>query len=129
MSVDLFEAMNYLFTKRTYPFDDYPSAFIMHRFLASDMDYALACGEAAKIRDDQMVFAWWRAILPQGRGAPFFTYTAPKKRAAAEELVERLMGLYCYTREQAEEAIDLLRELGHAEDMHAYFGVEETDAG
>lgn len=100
------------------------SAFILHRFLGSDRDFCEIAKELQKdVVDPQMVMEIWRAAVPRGR-PPRLKYTGPRKGKAAEGLVERIMRVWGYNREQADEAVDLITTAGKLEDACAEFGVE-----
>lgn len=123
---DLFQALDGLWTKRK-P-SRRPPIYIMHRFLASDPDLAVAARHLQRdIRDDEMKYRVWQGLLPKGRGAPRLSYTAPKKGPEAEELVQVMMAKRAERREVVEETIKLMELMGLDRDLYYYYGVEPPE--
>lgn len=124
--MDLFDALDALFTKA--PMTDPPPPFLMHRFLASDPDFAVAAKYLQKdLSDPAMVIETWRGLLRRGRGAPRLHYVAPKKGPAADELTERMMKDLPERREVVERIQDLAELGGWLLDLYLYHGVEPPD--
>lgn len=102
-----------------------PPIFMMHRFLASDPDFA----EAARVlqrdlRDPDITFVVWQGLLPRAPGAPRLQYVAPRKPPAEEALVARIMAVEHWRRDVAEAAVEVARAAGRLHDAHAHYGVE-----
>lgn len=124
---DLFVWLDALWNKNK-PEGTFP-VFVAHRFIASNRDYANAARVLSKdVRDPAMVFATWQALLPEGRGAPRFTYPAAKKRPAAEQLTLRTMAVYGVRRQVAEEMQAVLEAAGRLEELYVEMGVTSPNA-
>jgi len=122
--VDLFQALDALWTKKPLNGDP-PGPFIMHRFLASDPDFAIAARYLQKdLREPGMTFQTWRGLLPRGRGAPRLSYVGPKKKPAEEELVGEMMRRLPERRAVVEEILELYQAAGRASELYVSFGVE-----
>lgn len=121
---DLFRWMDALWTKEE-P-EGTPPTYMLHRFLASDIDLAPACRVLGlEVREPALVFKTWQGLLPRGRGAPRLAYVAPKKPPAEEALVTRMRQVTGDRRAVIEEHIALARLAGHVSELYAEFGVEE----
>lgn len=122
-SSDLFAWLDALFTK-VRP-EGTPPTFMMHRFLAADKDFAqVARYLAVEIKDPELIFGTWQAMLPKGRGAPRLQYVAPKKAAAEEELVTRMKATLSESRATVERMIAMIDMAGRLEDLYTEFGLE-----
>lgn len=120
---DLFTWIDALYTKAA-P-EGTPPVFMMHRFLASDPDLAQAARTIqVEIRDPALAFKLWQGLLPTGRGAPRFSYCAPKKAPTAEELTERMISVLGERRPVVEQMQELVRAAGRLLDLYHYFGVK-----
>ena len=125
----LFEQFDLLYLHRPVEeFDNPPYPLVLHRFLAADVDFAYWAREIGRdVWDSSMVLQIWRAVVPKMVKSPYMKYTAPKKPASADAFTERLMKLYAWSRQEAEEAIDvLLTVFGEAgyKKFAATYGVE-----
>lgn len=97
----------------------------MHRFLASERDYAqVARYLQVEVRDPALVFGTWQAMLPKGKGAPKLAYVVPKKLPAEEELVARMKSVLSESRTTVERMIAVIEDAGRTEELYAEFGVE-----
>lgn len=122
----LFTWMDALWTKAE-P-EGTPPTFMMHRFLASDIDLAPACRALGlEVREPALVFKTWQGLLPKGPGAPRLGYAAPKKPPQEEALVTRMREVTGERRAVIEEHIALARLAGHVSALYAEFGVEEEE--
>ena len=123
---DIFVALDQLFAGAT-P-DEYPSPWILHRFLASDPDFAQVAAEVQHhVRGPEETFLVWRAMvrpmhLPR---APRCSYVGPKKEPQAEALVGALMTRLSLRRAVAEQYAELLQMLGQAKQAASELGVGE----
>jgi len=125
MADDLFRWIDALYTKE--PMDGTPPTFMMHRFLASDRDYAEACHVLQKeVREPELVFHVWKGLLPKMTAAPRFSYVAPKKGPAEEVLVSKMMRETGERRAVCEEMLDTLRRIdtSKVDALYLYYGVE-----
>jgi hypothetical protein len=122
MAVDLFDSIKELHAGRKV--DEHPGPFILHRFLASEKDYAEICREVQRTTTDpELTFEIWRAFVG-GTRAPRFKYVGPPKQAKADALVLRLIEREHLSREDAETAVHLLTLAKKLDDACAYYGVE-----
>lgn len=122
-SSDLFAWIDSLFSK--VHVEGSPPTYVMHRFIASDQMYApFARWLGQRVRDPQLVVGCWRALMPQQRGAPRFTYAAAKKPPAAEALAARIMASLGVRRDVAEQHIALAALAGRATALAEEFGIE-----
>lgn len=126
MADDLFAWMDALYSKTR--LDGTPPMYMIHRFLASDQ----ACASAARylqlqVRDADLLFRVWQGLLPKGKAAPRFSYSAPKKAPAAEELVLRIMAVEHERRAVAEQILELLHLAGKLDEAYQYYGVEKKE--
>lgn len=123
MADDLFRFIDCLWTKET-PGGN-PPVFMIHRFLASDRDLAEATRVIQReVREPAIAFRTWQGLLPRARSAPRFSYVAAKRPPAEEALVARVMAVERLRRGAAEEAVELVRQVGKLEDLYNYYGVE-----
>ena len=119
---DLFAWINAIFDK-TRP-EGTPPTFMMHRFLASEKDYAPVCRALqTDVRDPHLVFGTWQALLPQGR-APRFTYVWPKKGAEEEELVTRMKSVLSESRRTCEAMLAIVQLAGRERELYQEFGIQ-----
>lgn len=122
---DIFGKMDKLF--RHEPVADPPPAVVLHRFMVSDPDYApLVKKIALEVRGDDLVYRIWQAIVPQMSERPWDvrTYTHPGSIEDPHPLVEKLMEAESWSREQAEQALELIELQGRVEQVAAQYGVE-----
>ncbi len=123
-STDLFGWLDSLWTKKI-P-DGTPPTYMMHRFLASDRDFADVARELQlTVREPALVHRIWQGMLPTGRGAPRLSYIAPKKPPAEEELVERMKTVLSESRSTVETMVDIVRAAGRLRELYAEYGVVE----
>lgn len=125
-SDDLFVWLDAIWNKKK-PEGTFP-AFIAHRFLASDRQWAYVAkviGE--EVRDPAMAFAVWQAITPFADGAPRLIYPAAKKRADAEALTARMMVVLHVRRNVAEDMQRVVEKAGRLSDLYKEFGVEQKE--
>lgn len=125
--LDLFVAFDRMFRHEPIKSEDEtpPSPFIMHRFLASDRDYAQVARTVQRfLREPDMCFEFWRGVVPRGTGAPRLKYTGAKRREDAEPLVLRIMEVEGYNRREAEQAVEFLVATRNTRAACAYYGVE-----
>jgi len=122
---NLFANLDALWTKRAMR---RPPMYVMHRFLASDPDLAIAARYLQQdLRGDDILFRVWQGILPRGREAPRLYYVAPKKPPQEEALVAEMMRVLSERREVVEEMVEILRLAGREDDLYPYFGVEPDE--
>lgn len=103
-----------------------PPIYMMHRFLASDKDLAIA---ARYLQQDirrlpDIVFRIWQGMLPKGKAAPRFSYVAPKKPPEEDALVKRMMSVLGERRAVVEEMLSLAECAGSVMELYKHFGVE-----
>lgn len=129
-TMDLFKQLDLLFNKQPLPEGvEPPHPFVLHRFLASDRDFApFAKQFNLDIWDPELNWEMWRTLLPRAPGAPRLKYAAPKKAPEAEELTLRIMAVDGLQRVRAEEAVEILTASGHLTEAYDYYGVE-TESG
>lgn len=121
-STDLFGWIKALWTKEQ-P-DGTPPTYMMHRFLASEQDLAdVARWLQLEVREPALVFRTWQAMLPRGSAAPRFSYVAPKKPPAEEELVSRMKEVLAESRTTVEQMIEVVKMQGRLNDLYVEFGV------
>ncbi len=119
----MFDDIKALFRHET--IDHKPSMWIMHRFLASEMQLAYVASKYAQwIRCDSMTFQFWRAVVPKRGKAPYLKYIAAKKAPAPPELAQRAMEVYGWNRQETEEALDIIELSGETLNVANYLGVE-----
>lgn len=122
----LFNYMDALFTKER--IEGKPPTYMMHRFLVSDRVYAPVARLLQRdVREPELVFGVWVALLPKDRGAPRLPYAAPKKPPAEEELVTRMCAVLHESRVNVEAMLSLLEAAGKLADTYREFGVEMDD--
>lgn len=125
MAVDLFEALDGLFRHEPKgEGQEVPSPFILHRFLASDPDYAAAAKEIQRVSDPYMVYAIWRGAVRRSPRAPRLKYVGPRRSKTAEDLVARIMEVRSVRREVAEGYLDMLRQMKKLSVLEKEFGIE-----
>ena len=125
-TTDLFGWLDAVWTKAM-P-DGTPPTFMMHRFLASERDFAdVARWLQLEVRDPLLVFKTWQAFTPKGRGAPRLQYVAAKRLPAEEELVSRMKVTLAESRRTVEEMISVIAAAGQLSALYAEFGVEAPD--
>lgn len=121
-TTDLFGWLNALWTKHR-P-EGTPPTFMMHRFLASERDFAsVARTLQVEVRDPAMVFGIWQALLPDGRSAPRLQYVWPKKAAEEEDLVGRMRSVLSESRLTCERMLTIIQLAGREKDLYAEFGL------
>lgn len=126
MASDLFDAIDALFKKEK--LERFPPFFIMHRFLASNPQYAIAARYFQReFRDQDMLFAVWQGILPKANGAPRLNYVAPKKEPPAEKLVAVMVEKLHERRHVVEEMIELFEMQGREKELYQFFGVDPEE--
>jgi hypothetical protein len=119
---DVFGWLDALWNKQHPP--GTPPVYMMHRFLASDVEFAQVARELAlTIREAELVFGVWQALLPQAAKAPRLAYAAAKKPPAAEALVARLQVVLCAGRAEAEAAVAMVRSAGQLAALYAECGL------
>lgn len=124
---DLFTWLDGLWTKQT-P-EGVPPVYMMHRFLASDPQFATVARELQQhVREPGIVFRTWQALLPRGSGAPRLSYIAAKKGAAAEELVTRMVAVLAERRSVVESMLRIAETAGRAAALYREFGVQAPKA-
>jgi hypothetical protein len=102
-----------------------PPVFMMHRFLASDRLLANAARATQLLRDPDLIFGTWQALLPRDRrGAPRLAYIAPKKSPAAEELVTRMQRTLAQSRRDVEDILEIVTLLGQDAELYCEYGIE-----
>lgn len=125
MPVDLFVALDALWTKA--PMENLPPLYILHRFLASEPDLAIAARELQRdLRrgDPDITFRVWQGLLPKERGAPRLSYVAPKKPPAVEQLTLRMMEVLKESRTTVEAMQTTIIWAHREQELYAEFGVE-----
>lgn len=125
MAVDIFVCLDLLFKGGT-P-EEYPSPWILHRFLASDPDFARVAHEVQNdIRGPEETFKVWQSMVRPMRlpRAPKLKYVGPKKVGQAEGLVQALMHRRQLSRSVAEQMAEILELRGVAAAAAAELGVE-----
>lgn len=123
---DVFGWLNAIFTKER-PRGT-PPTFMMHRFIASDRIYASVARELQLLRNPDLIFGCWQALLPKDKGAPRFGYVVAKKPPAEEELVTRMRTVLAESRETAEDMLSLAKLGGAEAALYAEFGIEPPKA-
>lgn len=123
---DVFGWLDAMFTKQR-PRGT-PPTFMMHRFIASDKLYAPFAREVQLLRQPDMIFGCWQALLPQDKGAPRFGYAVAKKLPAEEALITRIREVLSVRRDVAEEMYSLAADCGVTKDLYAEFGIEPPKA-
>jgi len=129
MADGLFNWMDALYTKKT--LEGTPPIFMLHRFLASDRDLAMAAHTLQleiKRAGPRIAFRVWQGLLPKGQGAPRFRYVAAKKPPAVESLTARMMHVLGESRTVVEEMQGLVELTGRTEELYFEFGIEPPDA-
>lgn len=128
MADDLFRWLDALYTKAQ-P-EGTPPTWMMHRFLASERDYAEAARVFGKeIREPDLVFRAWQGLLPKGGGAPRLGYVAPKKPPAEEDLVRRMMQVLGVRRGVCERMVELVRLGGRLPELYLHYGCIAPEEG
>ena len=121
-NTDLFGWMDALYTKQT-PTGT-PPTYMMHRFMASDPDLAqFARVLQVQLREPDLVFKTWQALLPRGRSAPKFGYVVAKKPPEEEVLVTRMRAVLSERRDVCEKMLAIVRAAGREKDLYAEFGL------
>ena len=124
MANDLFTWIDALWNKRQ--LEGTPPIFMIHRFLASDRDMAMAARtiQLDHTREPHIAFRTWQGLLPKGKGSPRLSYVAMKKGPAAEALVERMMHVLAERRTVVEDMVSLLILAGKERELYLHFGAE-----
>lgn len=127
-TTDLFGWLNALFTKES-P-EGTPPTFMMHRFLASERDFApVARALQYEVRDPALVFGVWQAMLPHDRSAPRLSYVWPKKGADEEELVGRMKSVLSESRPTCEAMLSIIQLAGREKELYEEFGLKVPARG
>ena len=128
MAIDLFTWIDALWSKKT-P-QGTPPLFMMHRFLASDQDLAIAARYLQQDlrQEPHIMFRTWQGLLPKGRGAPRLSYVVPKKPPTAEELTLKMMRVLGERRSVAEGMQQIVELAGRTRELYLYYGVEPPSA-
>lgn len=125
---DLFTWIDSLWNKKR--LEGVPPVRMIHRFLASDKDFAPFCRALQlEVREPDLIVGTWRGLLPKGPGAPKgLQYVAAKKPPAAEELVTRMMRVLSERREVVEQMIETVAMKSEfaVSQLYSEFGVEES---
>ena len=123
MADDLFAHIAALWTKEK--LEGTPPVYMMHRFLASDRDYAEAakCLQIDLRREPHLVVGVWQALLPKATRAPRLAYAAPKRGPAAEQVTLRMMTVLGERRRVVEEMQAIVQASGRWEELCVYFGI------
>jgi hypothetical protein len=120
--VDLFDAINALFTKEE--INTPPSDFMLHRFLSSQPQYAEVASELHTFcRDRARLWKIWQCALPKKAKAPFLPYPAPKKKTSTT-IIEKYSELNNVSLSVAEEEVGLLELMGMTEELKSDMGIE-----
>jgi len=103
-----------------------PPTYMMHCFLASDPDLAMAARTLQReIREPDLVFSIWQAELPKGKAAPrSLRYVKAKKPPAAEKLVVAMQRVLAERREVVETMIEIVTDAGRVDELYTEYGVE-----
>jgi hypothetical protein len=126
VAADLFVWLDALWTKAR--LEGTPPLYVIHRFLASERDYAPAARILARdVKEPALVFCTWQGLLPVDRGAPRLSYPAPKKPPEAEALTVRMMAVYGMNRLEAEDAQSFVAAAGRPLDLYRELGVEPPE--
>lgn len=121
-TTDLFGWMDAIWTKAK-PEGTAPT-YMMHRFLASDRDFAqVARTLQMQVREPNLIFAVWQALLPKGRSAPRLQYVVAKKPPAEEALVTRMREVLHESRGTVESIIAIVRLAGREQALYDEFGI------
>ena len=124
--MDLFGKIDALFKNE--PIDDPPPAYMLNRFLSSDVDLApWASVIVTHVQDDYLTYEIWREIIPPDpSGAPFLGYGAPTK-PEDNALVEAVMDRYNYNRRRSEQAVEIYELLDLKAELAKRLGITEGD--
>lgn len=124
--VDLFEKIDSLFTKKEVAGDPI-HPFVLHRFLASDMDFARAAAYFQEATwDPEMTWALWLFVLPRLPSAPRMRYVAAKKPEAASKLIARMLEAHpLLSRDDAEFIHTFCERQGRLGALLLHYGFEE----
>lgn len=128
MADGLFTWIDALYTKAT--LEGTPNIFMIHRFLASDKDLAIAAGilqHDCKRAGPHITFRVWQGLLPKGRGAPRFSYVAAKKPIAAEALTIRMMKVLAESRMVVEDMQGIVALAGRSTELYNHFGIDPPE--
>ena len=120
---DIFQQIASLFRNQT-PEGEVP-VFSLHRFFASDPNFAPVADELSRIYDDKMVVEIWRGALPNTSRSPYFKWTGPKK-LVPDDLVRKMADVENLSYSEAEEMMALMYEIDSSvvEKGCEYYGVE-----
>lgn len=120
--VDLFGWLDAIYTKVTPK--GTPPTFMLHRFLASEKDYAEAARELQLLRQPDLIFGCWQALLPRDKKAPRFTYVVPKKPPAEEALTARMRVVLAESRSTVEDMLVIAKLCGAEAKLYEEFGID-----
>lgn len=127
--MSIFDKLDNLYTSKDLEGSP-PSPWIMHRFLASQPDLALVARELNRtplIADSEKVYHIWDTIIPPVANSPYFPYIAPSSKDQPEKLVRALMEAENYSRQEAEDALEILSMQGRVGDLADELGVEKYE--
>jgi hypothetical protein len=117
--MSIFKIIGQLYSKEGLNYDELPSDFVLHRFLASSRVLAQVAKEfQLHIRDRKLMYGCWDAFIQKGK-APYFNYVLPK-REEDSPLVKRIKQVEGLK----DEELALLFKIADLEDLHNYYGVE-----
>lgn len=126
MATDLFVWLDALWNK-SQP-QGTPPIRMMHRFLASDKDYAPWCREFQQhVKEAPLVFRIWQGMLGTARGMPSnprLSYVGVKKPPAEEELITRMKAVLAERREVVEQMVAIVQQTGRINELYSHFGVK-----
>lgn len=123
----IFNKLQALFEKREV--SEPPSFWMIHRFLASDRDFARVAREInLTYLDDERLWAFWYGLIPERSIskkwlARNFTYVAPTQPDEPSELVQRLMEVRPLSRSEAEEIEEFAEMQGKKRELKQNLGV------
>lgn len=121
--MDLFDAIRKLFRKE--PIKDPPSDFMLHRFLASQRDFAPFCAEInLYIKNRELTWGIWKAALPKAASAPYLPYPAPKKQYPDDPFIEGLMEELGVGLLEAQEIAEIVELEGKTQEVANYYGID-----
>jgi hypothetical protein len=120
-NADIFQQIDQLF-KGQQPVGTV-SVYSLHRFLASDQNFAPFAKQFSSIRDDSMVVEIWRTSLPRIR-TPWLKWPAPKKPPAVDALVKKYADVENLSIVEAESQIQTITQMGKLGEALQYYGIE-----
>lgn len=121
--MNLFDAIKALFRKEEIT-SPVPSDFMLHRFLASQKDFAPFCKEInLHVYDRDMVWVIWKTALPRAARAPYLPYPAPKSKKD-DEFTTQLADRMNISLTEAEDIVELIDLADKREEVSSYYGIE-----